>query len=133
MKLVGFFLSLALELWLGLTSVQAAQVAELEKLNVCYSSIAATSITTWVPQEAGIFKKYGLDVSVIYVAGAQAITTLLSGDAHIVQGSGAAAALSRLSGSDAITIGTTINVIPMSLVTTPDIATAQDLKGKTFG
>ncbi|MGZ9220394.1 MAG: hypothetical protein ACXW5W_25525, partial [Candidatus Binatia bacterium] len=88
MKLVGFFLSLALELWLGLTSVQAAQVAELEKLNVCYSSIAATSITTWVPHEAGIYKKYGLDVSVIYVAGAQAITTLLSGDAHIVQGSG---------------------------------------------
>ena len=79
------------------------------------------------------YKKYGLDVSIIYVAGAQAITTLISGDAHIVQGSGAAAALSRLSGSDATVIGTTINVIPMSLVTTPDIATAQDLKGKTFG
>jgi NitT/TauT family transport system substrate-binding protein len=112
---------------------RAGQAAELEKLNVCYSSIAATSITTWVPHEAGIYKKYGLDVNVIYVAGSQAITTLLAGDAHIVQGSGAAAALSRLSGSDAITIATTINVIPMSLVTTPDIATAQDLKGKTFG
>ena len=75
-------------------NARAGQAGELEKLNVCYSS--ATSITTWVPHEAGIFKKYGLDVSVIYVAGAQAITTLLSGDAHIVQGSGAAAALSRL-------------------------------------
>jgi len=112
---------------------RAGQAAELEKLNVCYSSIAATSITTWVPHEAGIFKKYGLDVNVIYVAGAQAIATLLSGDTHIVQGSGAAAVLSRLSGSDATVIGTSINVIPMSLVTTPDIATAQDLKGKTFG
>ena len=94
--------------WLQLQPVLlfgASADGELEKLNVCYSSIAATSITTWVPQEAGIYKKYGLDVSVIYVAGAQAITTLLSGDAHIVQGSGAAAALSRLSGSDAITIG----------------------------
>jgi ABC-type nitrate/sulfonate/bicarbonate transport system substrate-binding protein len=50
-----------------------------------------------------------------------------------VQGSGAAAALSRLSGSDLTVIGTTINVIPMSLVTTPDITTAQDLKGKTYG
>jgi ABC-type nitrate/sulfonate/bicarbonate transport system substrate-binding protein len=30
-------------------------------------------------------------------------------------------------------IGTTINVIPMSLVTTPDIASPQDLRGKTFG
>jgi NitT/TauT family transport system substrate-binding protein len=110
-----------------------APAAEAERLNVCFSSIAATSITTWVPYEAGIYKKYGLDVRIIYVAGAQAITTLISGDTQIVQGSGAAAALSRLSGSDLTMIGTTINVIPMSLVTTPDITTAQDLKGKTYG
>jgi NitT/TauT family transport system substrate-binding protein len=122
------FLALAL---IGLASETRA--AEAERLNVCFSSIAATSITTWVPYEAGIYKKYGLDVRIIYVAGAQAITTLISGDTHIVQGSGAAAALSRLSGSDATVIGTTINVIPMSLVTTPDITTAQDLKGKTYG
>ncbi|TMA59294.1 MAG: hypothetical protein E6J73_15925 [Deltaproteobacteria bacterium] len=66
----------------------SAPSAEGEKLNVCYSSIAATSITTWVPYEAGIYKKYGLDVRIIYVAGAQAITTLVSGDTQIVQGSG---------------------------------------------
>lgn len=110
-----------------------AQAAEAEKLNICYSSIAATSISTWVPKEAGIYKKYGLDVNVIYVAGAQAISTLLSGDTQIVQGSGAAAVLARLAGSDVTMIGTTINVIPMSLITTPDIVGAQDLKGKTFG
>ena len=110
-----------------------ARAAEAERLNVCFSSIAATSITTWVPYETGIYKKYGLDVRIVYVAGAQAIATLISGDTQIVQGSGAAAALSRLSGSDLTVIGTTINVIPMSLVTTPDILTAQDLKGKTYG
>ncbi len=110
-----------------------AQGAELEKLNVIYSSIAATSISTWVPREAGLYKKYGLDVNIVYVAGAQAITTLISGDAQIVQGSGAAAVLARLSGSEVTMIGATINVIPMSLVTTPDIASPQDLKGKTFG
>jgi NitT/TauT family transport system substrate-binding protein len=74
-----------------------------------------------------------LDVKIIYVAGAQAVTTLISGDTQIVQGSGAAAVLSRLSGSDLTLIGTTINVIPMSLVTSPDMASPQDLKGKTFG
>ena len=116
---------------IGLSS--SADAAEPERINVCYSSIAATSITTWVPYEAGIYKKYGLDVRIIYVAGAQAITTLVSGDTQIVQGSGAAAAFSRLSGSDVTIIGTTINVIPMSLVTTPDIASLQDLRGKTFG
>jgi NitT/TauT family transport system substrate-binding protein len=116
---------------IGLSS--SVEAAEPERINVCYSSIAATSITTWVPYEAGIYNKYGLDVRIIYVAGAQAITTLVSGDTQIVQGSGAAAALSRLSGSDVTIIGTTINVIPMSLVTTPDIASPQDLRGKTFG
>ena len=115
------------------SAVAEAHAAEAERLNVCFSSIAATSITTWVPYETGIYKKYGLDVRIVYVAGAQAIATVVSGDTQIVQGSGAAAALSRLSGSDLTVIGTTINVIPMSLVTTPDITTAQDLKGKTYG
>ena len=119
-----------LSLAVGLKTVHGA---EAEKLNVCYSSIAATSISTWVPKEAGIYKKYGLDVNIIYIAGAQAISTLVAGDTQIVQGSGAAAVLSRLSGSDVIMIGTTINVIPMSLVTTPDVNGPQDLKGKTFG
>ena len=110
-----------------------AHGAELEKLNVCYSSIAATSVSTWIPKEAGIYQKYGLDVNTVYVSGAQAISTLISGDTQIVQGSGAAAVLSRLSGADVTMIGTTINVVPMSLVTTPDIGRVQDLKGKTFG
>jgi len=41
----------------GLSLIQSrrhAQAAEADKVNVCYSSIAATSITTWVPHEAGI-------------------------------------------------------------------------------
>ncbi len=133
-KTLTAIMALSLALAFSFTrTTQMADAAEADKLNVCYSSIAATSITTWVPKEAGIYKKYGLDVSIIYVAGALAMTTLISGDTQIVQGSGAAAALSRLTGSDLTVIGTTINVIPMSLVTTPDIARPQDLKGKTFG
>ncbi len=129
----------AMMLWIAAAGLMThasgpvAQAAEAEKLNVCYSSIAAASISTWVPKEAGIYKKYGLDVNIIYVAGAQAITTLISGDAHVAQGSGAAAVLARLGGADVTMIGTTINVIPMSLVTTNEITGPQDLKGKTFG
>src|SRR5215510_10049708 len=132
------FKELVAILWLGcgllaMAINKVAEAAEAEKINICYSSIAATWITTWVPKEAGIYKKYGLEVSIIYVAGAQSITTFIFGDTQIVQGSGAAAVLSRLSGSDVIMIGTTVNVIPMSLVTTPDVSGPQDLKGKTFG
>ncbi|MBI3016066.1 MAG: ABC transporter substrate-binding protein [Candidatus Tectomicrobia bacterium] len=111
----------------------SATAAELEKLNVSYSSIAAASVSTWVPWEAGIYKKYGLDVNILYVAGSKAISAVISGDTPISQGSGAAAILARLSGSDVTLIGAIINVIPMSLVTTPDITGPQDVKGKTFG
>src|SRR3989338_4192760 len=77
-------------------SNETASAAEVERLNVVYSSIAGASISTWGPKEAGIYKKYGLDVNLIYVAGSQAIATLISGDAQIAQASGAAAILSRL-------------------------------------
>src|SRR5262249_62108877 len=71
---------LGFELGLLMTGLNRfAITAEPDKLNVCYSSIAATSITTWVPKEAGVYKKYGLDVNIIYFAGAQAITTLIFG------------------------------------------------------
>jgi NitT/TauT family transport system substrate-binding protein len=110
-----------------------AGAAELEKLNVVYSTIATASLTTWVPLEAGLYKKYGFDANLIYVTGSQAITTLISGDAQIAQASGAAGVVSRLAGSEVSIIGAIINVIPMSLVATPDITSAKDLKGKTLG
>ena len=113
--------------------LSAANGAEAEKLNVVYSSIAAVSLSSWIPKEAGIYQKHGLDVNLIYVAGSQAIATLISGDAQVAQGSGAAAMLSRLAGAEVKLVGNIINVIPMSLVTTPDITGSQDLKGKTFG
>jgi NitT/TauT family transport system substrate-binding protein len=110
-----------------------ATAAELERLNVVYSTIASASLTTWVPMEVGLYKKYGLDVNLIYVAGAQAITTLISGDAQIAQASGAAGVFSRLAGSEVTILGAIINVIPMSLVATPDITGPKGLKGKTLG
>jgi len=77
-------------IWLviSLTTPSFIHAVEPEKLNICYSSIAATSVTTWVPEEADIYQRHGLDVNIIYVSGAQAISTLIAGDTQIVPGSG---------------------------------------------
>ena len=131
-KRVVSLVALACTVTLHVTRISVL-AAEIEKLNVFYSSIAATSMVTWVPKEAGIYNRYGLDVNLIYVVGSQAVSTLVSGDAHIGQGSGAAAVLSRLAGSDVTIIGTPVNVIQMSLIAAPDINQASDLKGKTLG
>jgi NitT/TauT family transport system substrate-binding protein len=129
---IVLFVALACTVTLHSTRISAL-AAEAERLNVFYSSIAATSMVTWVPKEAGIYSKYGLEVNLIYVVGSQAVSTLVSGDAHIGQGSGAAAVLSRLAGSDVTIIGTPVNVIQMSLIAAPDINKPTELKGKTLG
>lgn len=126
------FVALACIMALHVTRISVL-AAEAERLNVFYSSIAATSMVTWVPKEAGIYNKYGLDVNLIYVVGSQAVSTLVSGDAHIGQGSGAAAVLSRLAGSDVTIIGTPVNVIQMTLIAARDINKPTELKGKTLG
>jgi hypothetical protein len=61
--------------WFSVRLAGPASAAELEKLNVVYSTIATASLRTWVPLEAGLYKKYGLETNLIYVAGSQAITT----------------------------------------------------------
>jgi hypothetical protein len=41
----------------------------LEKIRLAYSAIGGSQATFWIPYEAGIFRKHGLDVELLYVAG----------------------------------------------------------------
>ena len=38
-----------------------------EKIRVVYSAIGASQSTLWIPYEAGIFRKNGADVELLYV------------------------------------------------------------------
>jgi ABC-type nitrate/sulfonate/bicarbonate transport system substrate-binding protein len=67
---------LAVTLWLLPLSVRAQ-----ERLNFAYiSPNAGSSSVLWVAKEAGIFKKHGLDVNVIYIEGTpKALMSLFAG------------------------------------------------------
>jgi ABC-type nitrate/sulfonate/bicarbonate transport system substrate-binding protein len=43
--------------------------SSLEKLRITYSAIAGSQASFWIPHEAGIFRKHGLDVELLYVGG----------------------------------------------------------------
>jgi hypothetical protein len=47
----------------------AGAQAPLEKLRLTYSAIGGSQASVWVPYEAGIFRKHGLDVELLYVGG----------------------------------------------------------------
>jgi len=114
---------------LVLTNIHLAQ-AQLTKLTVGYSAIAAGHIPAWVAKEAGIFAKNGLDVQLVYLrAGTTATMALLSRQTPISQLAGPAIVSASLRGADTVMIAGGFVITEWWLMTRPEIKTAEQLKG----
>jgi NitT/TauT family transport system substrate-binding protein len=112
----------------------AGAAAQLIKLNAAYSAESSWSLATWVAQEGGYFKKYGIDVDLVLIRSASTITAaMIAGEAPMIQLGGNGPIQAALQGADTVNVLTLVPLIPQSLVVTPDIKTAEDLKGKRFG
>jgi NitT/TauT family transport system substrate-binding protein len=104
--------------------------AQLAKVTVGYSAIAAGQFPAWMAKEAGIFRKNGLDVQLVYFrGGTPAMMGLLSGETPISQLGGPAIVSASLRGSDAVLIAGGLVLTEWWLMTRPDIKTAEKLKG----
>ncbi|MBI4489023.1 MAG: ABC transporter substrate-binding protein [Deltaproteobacteria bacterium] len=127
-----FLLALALAVLAGTPSLWAASSAG--RIRVAYSAISPTQLPIFVPLEAGFYRKNGLDVEMVLIAGAPAaVAALVAGETPIIQVAGVGAISSNLSGSGAILLAGVINRFPYQLFVTPDIQTVADLRGKKFG
>jgi NitT/TauT family transport system substrate-binding protein len=108
--------------------------AQRTKLSAAYSAESSWSLATWVAYDGGFFKKYGLDVDLVLIRSAATITAaMLAGEAPMIQLGGNGPIQAALQGADSVNVLTLVPLIPQSLVVTPDIKTAEDLKGKRFG
>jgi len=108
--------------------------AQRTKLNAAYSAESSWSLATWVAYDGGFFKKYGLDVDLVLIRSASTITAaMIAGEAPMIQLGGNGPIQAALQGADTVNVLTLVPLIPQSLVVTPDIKTAEDLKGKRFG
>jgi NitT/TauT family transport system substrate-binding protein len=112
----------------------SSSYAQSTKLNAAYSAESSWSLATWVAYDAGLFKKYGLDVDLVLIRSAATITAaMIAGEAPMIQLGGNGPIQAALQGADSVNVLTLVPLIPQSLVVTPDIKTAEDLKGKRFG
>src|SRR3954468_13939436 len=106
-----------------------------DKINFIYTARVMSQSYPWIAHEAGLFKKYDLEVPLIFVtAGAPAVATILSGDSELTQQG--AAALARpfvLGNRDIVFIGGIKSLLTHSIIAKPEIKRAQDLKGKRIG
>lgn len=118
-----------------LSCIGTPHTAAAEKMNTSYISVApSSSVAIWVAKDAGLFDKYGIDATVIFISGSiRGIQAILAGDIPIGEGGGPGLTSARLAGGDVVALAGNINVLPYYLVAQPSIKRPEDLRGKIGG
>lgn len=106
----------------------------IEKMRFIYSAIGGSQSSVWIPHEAGIFKKHGLELELLYVSGGgRAAQVVLSGEAPMAIFTGGAVVNADLAGADLVVIASGMNAITFFLVARPEVRSIEALKGKKVG
>lgn len=112
----------------------AAKLKAQERLRVAYSAISGAMLTPWVGVEAGLFRKNGLDVQLIYIAGGStAAAALIGGDVQVILASGDGVVRARLQGVELVSIADMTSTLVFSLMARPEVYSAGEFKGKRLG
>jgi ABC-type nitrate/sulfonate/bicarbonate transport system substrate-binding protein len=88
----------------------------------------------WIGKEAGLYKKEGLDVQLVYIPSSTTMAqAMFAREVAISTANGSSVVSSGLQGGDLVLIGAVINTTAFYIITRPEIASVQDLKGKCVG
>jgi NitT/TauT family transport system substrate-binding protein len=106
----------------------------LEKMHVGYSAQAGAFAPIWITKEAGLFRKHGLDVNLVFIPGGPtAAAAMLAGEIQAAAMAGPAIVSSHLAGSDLVMIAGIVNTFAFQVVTVKEITSPGQLKGKRVG
>jgi ABC-type nitrate/sulfonate/bicarbonate transport system substrate-binding protein len=101
---------------------------------VSYGGTAGFQATVWAMKDLGTFEKYGLNGDVVLVGGsARQIQGVLGGSTDFAQVDITAVISANLKGADLVVVGGSMNKIPFSMVTQPEIREPSQLRGKKIG
>ncbi len=118
--------------WLFLLWPAGVEAQELKKIKVGYPAVSYNQIHIWVAQDAGLFRKHGLDTELVFFRGGQLATqALVAGDPPIVNIGTVVQA--NLQGHDVVLIAASESAYAYSLVASPSITRIEQLKGKKLG
>ena len=105
-----------------------------DKIKIAYSSTDTLNQIWTIAQDAGFYKKNGLDVELVYIGSTTVgIAAIVSQDVQVGNAAGSGVANAAVRGADAVSVACTINVLAYELVVLDTIKSAEDLKGKAIG
>lgn len=106
-----------------------------DKINMLYTARVMSQAYPWFAQEAGLFKKYDLDVPLVFVTpGAPAVAAILSGDSEVAVIGAASITRPFVQGNkEPVIIGGIKSLLTHSIIAKPEIQRPEQLKGKRIG
>ena len=108
--------------------------AQTTLVHAGYGGIAGYQLPLWVNKEAGISKKYGIELETLLISGGALNTqALLAGSIQMSQNSASAAIQAALRGAPVMLVAILENRMPLQIVARPEIKTPQQLIGKKIG
>ena len=103
-------------------------------LRLSYSVVGPSVAGVWMAHETGTFRKYGLDVQLIYIpSSGMNIQALLGGSLDVSTPGISGVVLAAARGAPVLAIAAMTNRPAMTLYVQPEITRADQLKGQTLG
>jgi len=103
----------------------------IDKIVLGYSGVGSGEEVHHFAKEVGLFKKYGLDVEIVYIPGGSTVVqSMIAGDVQFGRGSATEVVTAHLAGFPLKILTALINKFVYSFVTPMSIARPQDLKGR---
>jgi NitT/TauT family transport system substrate-binding protein len=126
-RLLFIILFLCITIW-------PIKVESQEKIKLAYSSTDTINQVWTIAQDAGFYKKHGLDVDLVYIGSTTiGIAAIVAQDIQVGNAAGSGVTNAAVRGADTVSVGCVINVLAYELVVLDSIKSAEDLKGKSIG
>ncbi|HET9917225.1 MAG TPA: ABC transporter substrate-binding protein [Candidatus Binatia bacterium] len=111
-----------------------ATAQEGRRLRAGYASLSGNMVPYWAAKDAGLYKKYGLDIDLIaFPSGNEGMAAMIAGEIEFIAIAGSTTASAAIGGSDVVSLAITTERLVTSLMTIPSIQRPEELKGKAVG
>jgi NitT/TauT family transport system substrate-binding protein len=115
-------------------SIFAIAKAQSVPVRAGYGGTGGYQLPLWVNREAGLAKKYGIDLEILLIgAGSLNMQALVGGSIQLSQNSASASIQAALKGVPVVIIATQESKIPFQIIARPEIKDPQQLRGRTIG
>jgi len=117
---------------LGFFLIVSAHAPAAEKFTTIYSARVMAQALPWIAEEAGLFKKYNFDHSLVFIASSSIVTAaLLGGDPDMTMTGGVGNVIAFVRGSTEIVyVGSVKNLMTQNIIAGGNLKRPEDLKGK---